>query len=99
MITEFVKFKVLETTTDEQLISKADIHINEFQKKQDGFIDTELVKNVEENAWYFIFHYENLEKIKAVGEKMRNNKAFDKLNALIVPGSICVTLYHQLRKW
>lgn len=99
MITEFVKFKVLETTTDEQLISKADNHINDFQKKQDGFVDTELVKNVEENEWCFIFHYESLEKIKAVGEKMRNNKAFDELNALIVPGSISVTLYHQLRKW
>ena len=99
MITEFVKFKVLETTTDEQLISKADIHMNGFQKKQDGFIDTELVKNVEENEWYFIFHYESLEKIKAVGEKMRSNKAFDDLNTLIVPGSISVTLYDQLRKW
>ena len=36
IITEFVKFKVLETTTDEQLISKADININGFHKKQDG---------------------------------------------------------------
>ena len=99
MITEFVKFKVLETTADEQLIAKADIHMNGFQKKQDGFIDTELVKSVEENAWCFIFHYESLEKIKAVGEKMRKNKAFDELNTLIVPGSISVTFYHQLRKW
>lgn len=99
MNTEFVKFKVLETTTDEQLISEANSHINGFQKKQDGFIDTELVKNIEENEWYFIFHYENIEKIKAVGEKMRKNKSFDQLNALIVPGSIRVTLYHHLRNW
>ena len=98
IITELVKFKVLDTTSDEELMSKADI-FNDFQKKQDGFIDTELVKDVEENSWCFIFHYENLEKIKAVGEKMRNNKAFDEVNTLIVPGSISVTFYHQLRKW
>lgn len=98
IITEFVKFKVLETTTDEQLISKADI-LNDFQKKQDGFIDAELVKNVEENAWCIIYHYESLEKVKAIGEKMRNSKVFDEFNPLIVPGSISVTFYHQLRKW
>ena len=39
MITELVKFKVSKTTTKEQLISSADIFINGFQKKQDGFID------------------------------------------------------------
>jgi len=99
IITEFVKFKVLETTTDEQLISKADININGFHKKQDGFIDAELVKDVEENAWCFIFHYESLEKIKAVGEKMRNSKEFGEFIPLIVPGSISAIFYNQLRKW
>jgi hypothetical protein len=99
IITEFVKFKVLETTNDELLISKTDIMINDFQKMQDGFIDAELVKNIEENVWYFIYHYESLEKIKAVGEKLRNSKEFAEFIPLIDPGSISVTFYHQLRKW
>jgi hypothetical protein len=42
MITEFVKFDLLQTTTEEQLLNKADL-INEFLQKQDGFIDVELV--------------------------------------------------------
>jgi hypothetical protein len=99
LITEFVKFKVLETTTDEQLISKADIVINGFWKKQDGFIDAELVKDVEENSWCFIYHNESLEKLKAGGEKMRSSKEFGDFIPLIVPGSISVTFYHRLRKW
>jgi len=99
IITELVKFKVLETTTDEELMPKADINIKGFHKKQDGFIDAELVKDVEENAWCFIFHYESLEKIKAVGKKMRNSKEFGEFIPLIVPGSICATFYHQLRMW
>ena len=99
MITEFVEFKVLETTTDEQLISKADNMINDFWKKQDGFIDAELVKEIEGNSWYFIYHNENLEKLKACGGKMRNTKEFAEFISLVVPESISVTFFHKLRKW
>ncbi len=98
IITEFVKFKALETTTDEQLTLKADI-FNDFQKKQDGFINAELVKDTGENAWLFIYHYENMEKVKAIGEKLRNCKEFDELKTLFVPGSIGVTFYPQLKEW
>jgi hypothetical protein len=99
IITEFVNFKVLETTTDEQLLSTSDNSINGFHKKQDGFIDVELVKGIKENTWCYIFHYESLEKIKAVGEKMRNSKEFAEFIPLIIPGSINVTFFNQLRKW
>jgi len=99
IITEFVKFKALETTTDEQLIAKADMNINGFHKIQDGFIDAELVKDVEENAWCFIFHYESLEKIKAVGEKLRSSKEFGEFIPHIVPGSISASFHNHLVKW
>lgn len=98
IITEFVKFQLLETTSVEQLISKADI-LNDFQKKQDGYIDAELVKGVERDEWYLIYHYETLEKVKVIGEKMRSNGVFDEFVPLIVPGSLSVTFYHQLKKW
>ena len=98
IITEFVKFKVTETTTDEKLILKADI-LTDFQKKQDGFIDGELVKDVRENEWFFIYHYESMEKVKAIGEKMRNGKVFDEFTPLTVPGSVAVTFYQRLREW
>ncbi len=98
IITEFVRFKVLDTTTDELLVSKADI-LNDFQKRQDGFIDVELVKGVKESEWYLVYHYENLEKVKAIGEKMRSSKMFDEFTPLTVPGSLNVTFYHQLKTW
>jgi hypothetical protein len=98
IITEFVKFMTLETTTDEQLISKADI-LNDFQKKQDGFIDAELVKGIKESEWYFVYHYENMEKVKAIGEEIRNSKVFDEFTPLTIPGSLSVTFYQQLKKW
>jgi hypothetical protein len=98
MITEFVKFKVLETTTNEQLISKSDFLTN-FQKKLDGFVDGELVKNVQENAWCLIYHYESMEKVKALGEKLRSSKEFGEFIALIVPGSLNVSFNNQLMNW
>jgi hypothetical protein len=98
MITEFVKFKVLETTNDEQLISKVDI-LNEFQQKQDGFIDAEMLKGVQGNAWCIIYHYESFEKAQVIGEKLRVSKEFDEFNSLIFPGSLDITFYHQVSKW
>lgn len=98
VITEFVKIEVLQTTTNEELLSKVEI-INNFLQKQDGFIDAELVKAVEENTWYFIYHIENFEKLKAVGEKLRSKKLFDEITPLIVPGSLIVTFHHQIKNW
>ena len=98
IITELVTFKALEAVTDEQLISKAD-SLNDFQKKQDGFLDAELVKDVKENEWYLIYHYENMEKVKAIGEKLRNSKEFGEFIHLVIPGSLSITFYHKLRKW
>ena len=98
IITEFVKITVPETTTMEQLTAKAD-RLNDFLKIQDGFIDAELVKYTEGNTWCFIYHYENLEKVKAIGEKLRNSKLFDEITPLIVPGSVNVTFCRRLKNW
>lgn len=98
IITELLKVEAKPTTTEEQILTKADI-INSFLKKQDGFIDAELVKAVEGNTWYFIYHIENFEKLKAVGEKLRSSKLFDEITPLIVPGSMSVTFHNQVNNW
>lgn len=97
IITEFVNFRTLETTTEEQLFSKVDF-LNDFQRNQDGFIDAELVKQVETNDWCLIYHYENMEKVKAIGAQMRIHKVFDEFMPLTVPDSVRVTFYVQLKK-
>jgi hypothetical protein len=98
IITELVKMEALQTTTDEQIMAKADI-INGFLQKQDGFIDSELVKALEGNTWYFLYHIENIEKLRVVGEKLRSNKLFDELTPLIVDGSISFSFFGQIKKW
>lgn len=78
MITEFVEISVPETTTVEQLTEKAE-NFNNFLKKQDGYIDGELVQTLDGNTWRFVFHFENIEKVKAIGEKMRASSEFAEL--------------------
>lgn len=99
MITEFIKLNLAETVADEQMIAKSDLLINDFMKKQDGFIDAELVKEGDKNAWSFIYHFDNIEKLKAIGEAMRKSKEFAEFITLVAPGSLSVTLHDQLRKW
>lgn len=98
MITEFVKFKTLDTTTEEELLLKADI-LNNFQKAQDGYINAELIKDTGENTWYFIYHYESIEKVKAIGEKLRSSKVFETFTPLTVPGSVTVSFNQQVKTW
>jgi hypothetical protein len=98
MITELVRIEVLPSTTELQVITTANL-INDFLRNQDGFIDCELVKAITGNTWYFIYHIENIEKLKAVGEKLRSNKLFDELSPVIESGSMNFSFFNQVRKW
>ena len=98
VITELVQFKVLETTTNEQIETSVK-NLNEFQKKLNGFIGAEFVKDLKENFWCIIFHYENFEKVQIIGEKLRNNRVFPDFKSLIKPESLNISFYYQLKKW
>lgn len=97
--THFTKeFKRFAGNTPEQVVEKADV-INSFISQQDGFIDSELVRTVEGNTWYFIYHIENMEKLKAVGEKIRNIRLFGELIPLIEPDSMKVSFCQKVKSW
>lgn len=98
VITELLKIEALPGTTTEQVVEKADV-INSFISQQDGFIDSELVRAVEGNTWYFIYHIENIEKLKAVGEKIRNQGLFGEIFPLIEPDSMKVSFYQKVKTW
>ena len=98
IITELVQFKALETTTDEQ-VKTAVNNLNEFQKTQDGFLDAELVKSIKESSWHIVFHYENFDKVQAIGTALRNNKVFSDFTSLVIPESLNISFHHQLKKW
>lgn len=80
------------------IITKAEV-LSDFQKGQDGYKDAELVKSVGENARCLIYHYENMEMVNVIGERMRSSKVFDEFVPFIIPGSLGVTFHHLLKKW
>ncbi len=56
------------------------------------------MKSVKENEWYLIYHYENMEKVKVIGEKCVAVKCLMNSLPLTVPGSLSVTFYQQFKK-
>ena len=96
MITEFVEISLSETTTVEQFTEKTENFVD-FLRKQEGYIDGEMLLALEGNAWRFVFHFENMEKVKTIGEKMRASSEFAEFKSVI--GSFGVTFFHQVRKW
>jgi quinol monooxygenase YgiN len=98
VITEFVKIETLQTTTDDQLISKAEIII-QFLQKQDGFIDTELLYDKKENTWIMIQHWASLEQMKASSANMFMDNATEAFRDAIEPKSISISVFPVLRTW
>ena len=95
-ITEFVEISLPETTTVEQFTEKAENLVN-FLKKQDGYIDGEMMQALEGNAWRFVFHFENMEKVKAIGEKMRASSEFAGFKSVIA--GFGVSFFRKMKKW
>jgi len=98
VITELLKIEVLPDVSDEQIVEKVNV-INKFIEKQDGFIDAELVKGFEGGVWYLIYHIENAQKLKEVGEKIRGSKLFDEIIPLIISGSMSVQFFNRYKTW
>ncbi|MGE5682028.1 MAG: hypothetical protein ACM34K_14265 [Bacillota bacterium] len=55
--------------------------------------------NLNETPQYLTLNFDNIEKLKAIGEAMRKSKEFAEFITLIALGSLSVTLHDQLRKW
>ncbi len=97
IVTELVEIRLKETITDEQFIEKADL-LNKFISNQDGFIDAEIAKGVENNIWCLIYHYENMEKVNAIGTRLRKSGLFKEINLLTIPDGTKVSFYMQMQK-
>ena len=98
IITELVQFKPLDNATNEQIFNAVN-NLNEFQQTLDGFIDAELIRETEEKSWKIIFHYENFEKVQAIGASLRSNKVFSEFTSLVQPGTLDISFYLLLQKW
>lgn len=93
-----MQFEALDTTTDEQIVTAVN-DLNEFQKKHDGFLDSEIAKDMKEESWCIIFHYENFEKVQVIGAQLRSSREFLDFRSLIVSESLKISFSQKLRTW
>lgn len=98
IITELVQFKALDTTTEEQM-TKSVNDLNEFQKKHEGLLDAEISKDLKGNAWCIVFHYENFEKVQAIGAALRSSQEFGDFISLIESESLDISFFQPLKSW
>lgn len=98
IITEVVQFEALDSSTDEQILSA--VHgLNQFQKEYEGFLDSEIAKDLNEESWRIIFHYENFESVKTIGANLRSSKEFVDFTSLIEAESLKLYFGQQLKNW
>ena len=98
IITEFVQFETLEKTTNEQLIEAVN-RLNQFQKNLGGLLDAEISRNMKDDSWSIIFHYEDMEKVQAIGAPLRSSQEFMDFNSLIANESLRISFCQQLKTW
>ncbi len=98
-ITEIVTFQIKLGVAEENTIEIIDDVVNNFHKKQEGFINGELVKGEKENEWSMIYHYQSMENIKAVGEKIAQGTEMDKFKEIVMPESVKLQFLKQILSW
>ena len=98
IITEFVQFETLETTTNEQIVEAVN-RLNQFQKNLGGLLDSEISKNMKDDSWSIIFHYENMEKVQTIGVLLRSSREFMDFSSLIASESLRISFCQQLKTW
>jgi len=54
---------------------------------------------MKENSWCIIFHYENFEKVQAIGAPLRSSKEFVDFISLIESESLEISFCQQLKSW
>jgi len=98
IITELVQFEALDTSTDEQIVDAVQ-RVNQFQKAYEGYLDAEIAKDMKEDSWSIIFHYENFEWVQAIGSDLRSSKEFMDFRSLMAPESLNVSFGRQFKNW
>ncbi|MBN2772851.1 MAG: hypothetical protein JXR31_01290 [Prolixibacteraceae bacterium] len=99
MITEFISFELSDGIGHEQLILQADRVVNEFHKKQDGYVDMELVCENSGKQWQMVIHYQTMDDIEKVKTNLPKSCAIKGFTELIRPGTMKVSFYGQKGKW
>jgi hypothetical protein len=99
MITELIAFEKRNEISSNELIDVAEKVVTNFHKKQDGYVDMELIKESSGRLWKMIVHYQTMEDIEKVKINIPQSKVIKEFTQLVIPESMDVSFFEQQQKW
>lgn len=98
-VTEIVTMKTVDGVSDEKFISIINDLENNFHSQQDGFIDTELLYDSDQDIWIMIQHWNDRASLKAASAMMFKSEETEVYRNSIDPKQISIKIYDTLGWW
>lgn len=98
MITEIVSFDIDSSVVDQDFIEIVDTVEKEFHMKQDGYIDSELVKG-KGSSWVMIMHWASIQEVKQASKLLMKSKLTESFREAIIPSTVKMSYLEQHKSW
>ena len=99
IVTEIVNLKTLDSISDEQFIEIVNELEIKFHSRQEGFINTELLKKEQVNSWIIIQHWKTITNANLASKKMFKESITEKFRNALDPQTVKINLFSQMKTW
>ena len=98
MITEIVKFKIVDGLNSGNFIEIVNRLQEGFHKKQNGYINCELAKGNDGN-WAMIMHWDSLPNLRSASKLLMKDDSAKEFRDALIPTSVKMTIMEKAREW
>ncbi len=98
VITEIVNFDVDKDLKSEHVVEIVHQLEEKFHMKQDGYIDSELIK-ANENSWTLIMHWSSMQELRGASKKMMTDPKTEEFRKVVIPPSVKIFISKQIKRW
>jgi heme-degrading monooxygenase HmoA len=97
--TEIVNFKTINRISENELIKIINNLDTNFLSKTKGYIDTELIKGKEEQAWTIIIHWRTTEEGNKAIKEFANSPLTEEYRNVVDQKSVGFHFNEQIQTW
>ena len=97
--TEIAQFNSADGISDEEFIAIVDRLEADFHMKQNGYLDTELLKGRERNQWIMVQHWRSDEDAKNSSRNMMSSSETEEFRRSIDPKTVKLSYNRRIRSW
>lgn len=99
IITEIARFEIINGLNEQEFIKIVDFLEKEFHMKQNGYIDTELIKEKDGNQWMMIQHWKTMNDAKESSKQMMKSQLTENFRNSLNPKSVKLLYLEQKLRW